>query len=183
MKHVFITGLPRSRTAWFANLLTCGDSFCYHDGFDGCETFDDFKAKLDIPYRVVGNSDPANVLFWEQIHKAYPRAVWIVINRKQNDVLESIQKVLGNEYSKCAITDYWMKLQRLEERLDPPIINFESLGKSDCRWIGQLCDIEVDDRRLDLLWNLNVQINPGHLRARMGDMKKNPTQLLKDLAA
>jgi hypothetical protein len=31
MTPFFITGLPRSRTAWLANFFTTDHSFCYHD--------------------------------------------------------------------------------------------------------------------------------------------------------
>lgn len=185
MNHVFITGLPRSRSAWFANLLTWGDSFVYHDGFDDCETFDDFKEKLDIPYRVVGNSDPANVLFWKRIVAEWPDATWIVIERGVNDVYASIDKVIGE----CApvpleaVLKHEELLSELLDHVKAHVFNFNSLNKDDCRQIAQLCDVSIDELRLEMLWKLNVQMDPRLMRDRIAALIENPPQLLKELAA
>lgn len=170
------------KSAWLANLLTWGDSFVMHDGFDGCETFDDFKAKLDIPYRVVGNSDPANVLFWKQIVAEWPDATWIVIERGVNDVYASIDKVVGE----CAtipleaIVKHEELLGELMDHVKAHVFNYNALDQNDCRQIAQLCDVSIDERRLEMLWKLNVQMDPRLLRERIDALKTDPPQLLKD---
>lgn len=50
----FITGLPRSRTAWMAAFLTNGEVFCAHELMNGCHSRQEFYAKMEA---VDGNSD------------------------------------------------------------------------------------------------------------------------------
>src|SRR5688572_17414594 len=149
-KKIFLTGLPRCRSAFFSNLLTCGDSFVYHDGFDGCDTFDDFKSKMDIPYRVVGNSDPANVLFWKDIVAAYPDAVWIVIKRDVNEVHKSVNNLIP-DFPIAPLYRHEELLEELQSHINAETFNFDSLDKDDCRHIAKLCDIGLDERRLEML--------------------------------
>lgn len=179
-KKIFLTGLPRCRSGWFANLLTCGDSFVYHDGFDGCETINDFKEKLNIPYRVVGNSDPANVLFWKQIVAEWPDATWIVIRRDILAVAQSIRKTVSGEFPFSAIDKHDDLLEEMLEHVNATSFNFNTLDKDDCRQIAQLCDVTLDERRLEMLWKLNVQMDPRLLRERIAELTANPPQLLKD---
>ncbi len=56
MAKFVITGLPRSRTAWFAAYLTHGDTFCHHEAI--------FHNKsMDLEgYANVGDSDSGYVL-------------------------------------------------------------------------------------------------------------------------
>ena len=41
MSNFFITGLPRSRTAWFSTFFTGNNSFCYHEIIRVSDGFDD----------------------------------------------------------------------------------------------------------------------------------------------
>jgi len=66
LSKFIITGLPRSRTSWLANLFTYGSSFCMHDGL---ATGNDFFCRLravaasDSSIRYVGNSDSGIPMF------------------------------------------------------------------------------------------------------------------------
>lgn len=42
----FITGLPRSRTAWFSAFMTASGYHCLHEGINGCRTIDEYKEKV-----------------------------------------------------------------------------------------------------------------------------------------
>ena len=43
----FITGLPRSRTAWFSAFMTASGYPCLHEGVDGCHSIDEYLIKVD----------------------------------------------------------------------------------------------------------------------------------------
>jgi len=44
--NFFITGLPRSRTAWFAAFMTASGYPCLHEGMNNCNTYDEYKKKI-----------------------------------------------------------------------------------------------------------------------------------------
>lgn len=42
----FITGLPRSRTAWFSAFMTASGFPCLHEGINNCRTLEEYKDKV-----------------------------------------------------------------------------------------------------------------------------------------
>lgn len=42
----FITGLPRSRTAWFSAFMTASGYPCLHEGLNGCKSITEYKEKI-----------------------------------------------------------------------------------------------------------------------------------------
>jgi len=42
----FITGLPRSRTAWFSAFMTASGYPCLHEGLNGCKSIAEYKQKI-----------------------------------------------------------------------------------------------------------------------------------------
>lgn len=86
----FITGLPRSRTAWMANLMTGGACFCHHDlWYKANNTLEPFcQAVYHTGTSWVGVSDPLNVLHAESLATMFPRAPWLILKRD----IEKVQK-------------------------------------------------------------------------------------------
>lgn len=41
-----ITGLPRSRTAWFSAFMTASGYTCIHEGLNNCESIAEYKEKV-----------------------------------------------------------------------------------------------------------------------------------------
>ena len=41
-----ITGIPRSRTAWFSAFMTASGYPCIHEGLNGCESIKEYKEKI-----------------------------------------------------------------------------------------------------------------------------------------
>lgn len=60
----FITGLPRSRTAWFSAFMTASGFPCEHELINNCETIEDYKEKVkdlsdsNTAFAFVGNPYP-----------------------------------------------------------------------------------------------------------------------------
>lgn len=42
----FITGLPRSRTAWFSAFMTASGHPCLHEGMNNCTSLSEYKKKI-----------------------------------------------------------------------------------------------------------------------------------------
>lgn len=81
-KRFFILGLPRSRTAWLANLLTVGTSFCFHDGLLGCKSLADLYAKMDgVNLGTVGDSDTGLLHFMPHVRHDNMDAKIVLIER------------------------------------------------------------------------------------------------------
>lgn len=86
--NFFITGLPRSRTSWFASFMSSGDVFCHHEALNGCKSKEEFYQKLNLPYRIVGNSDCG--LAYTDFQKL--NAPTLIIHRDKEEVVESLVK-------------------------------------------------------------------------------------------
>lgn len=94
MNNFFIVSLPRSRTAWLANYLTCGDSFCFHEGLMGCDSIKALKGKMEATrFPIVGNSDCGNILFLEEIMDEFPEAKFVFIHRSPSEVEEELSRI------------------------------------------------------------------------------------------
>lgn len=92
MTPFFITGLPRSRTAWLANFFTWRESFCHHDALRMGLSVEALREQLEsVPARYVGDSDSGLVMFAEQIVKEWPDARWLLVQRPVRECLESYQ--------------------------------------------------------------------------------------------
>lgn len=92
----FIFGLPRSRTAWVANLLSFGTGFCYHEAFATLglnpqglmEEFNQWPA-----HYTVGNSDSYNLIEADWIFQNFPQAKFVYLHRSEEAVIRSMEKV------------------------------------------------------------------------------------------
>ena len=94
-----ITGLPRTRTAWFAAyFMGVKDTICYHEAsFMGNE--------MDVPYRNIGNSEAGVPQEWLDEFK--PQKI-VVVHRPVAEVERSLE-IIGQPVKKGFI-------EALEER-------------------------------------------------------------------
>lgn len=72
-KLFFITGLPRSRTAWFSAFMTASGYPCLHDAMNECKANKEYKEKIK------NISDSNTGLF--AINNPYPERSTLVIHR------------------------------------------------------------------------------------------------------
>lgn len=83
----FITGLPRSRTAWLANLFTTGESLCFHEP---AATVTELIARH--PSVRVGVADSTAVFNFAAIADVYPEAPWLFVERDPAEARRSLMK-------------------------------------------------------------------------------------------
>lgn len=99
MSFFLITGLPRSRTAWLANYFTFGCTECWHDELlNGPEQlirkmcrFNTWLTKTPI---MLGHSDPANLLYWQELEEALDHPKWVIVWRNPDEVLKSCRRFI-----------------------------------------------------------------------------------------
>ena len=92
-KNFFITGLPRSRTAWLAAYFTEGNVFCYHDGLKYLNSKEDFydlmhNAHRDYRLEMIGNSDSG--LIFTDFQTRFPGVPTVIIERPVADSWQSM---------------------------------------------------------------------------------------------
>lgn len=155
----FVAGFPRSRSAWLATLLTWGDCFCFHDGLANIESLDELDKKFNsVPGNIVGNSDPANLLFHDALMKRYPDAKWIVVERPVEEAMDSLKMVSGLTLDSSGLVE---QMRSLKSKLKPSswIVDFYELDdvatlQSMANYIG----VRMPIQRYYELVRLNIRL-------------------------
>lgn len=84
MKFV-ITGLPRTRSAWFSAYFTQGPSYCHHEAtFHGSD--------MNVPFEYQGNSDSGYILCPDWVEALGPHKL-VVIHRSIDEVEKSLASI------------------------------------------------------------------------------------------
>ncbi len=103
----FIMGLPRSRTAWLSVMMSSGpDTFCWHEGLIGCESFEQYAARLrSRPETNRGDSNSMLPYHVEAILKEFPESDWAIVHR---DAESSRKALIASEPGQeKAINQWW----------------------------------------------------------------------------
>jgi flagellar biosynthesis chaperone FliJ len=144
----FITGLPRSRTAWTATFLsTLPSTYCHHDGLRGCRNLDEYAAKIayGVPAVHVGDCDSALLYCWREVRDIFPEAKWVVLLRPLLEVQESMIRTrpyrgMTREQWQQAIdslSELNVELNSLRYALNPKEIQVSELSTLEAAY--QLC--------------------------------------------
>lgn len=157
----FITGLPRSRTAWLANWLTTDASLCYHD-----RDFEAFLIERNGKRRT-GFSGPELVIHSERIRECYPLAPWIVVLRNSETAFASTIKAMENAKFSFPLKDveeWWQgrknEVIHLCARPNVMIAEFSDLDQETVArrvWAHLLPGVGFDLERWKLVKTFNVQ--------------------------
>jgi len=78
-----ITGLPRSRTAWFAAYFSQGDTLCYHEA-----SFFDYD--MQVPFTHLGNAEAGVSVKW--LNEFDPQKI-VVVHRDLDEIERSLKKI------------------------------------------------------------------------------------------
>lgn len=155
----FVVSLPRSGTGWVANLLTWGDSFCFHEALFGCESLDAYEKTLtSVDRNHVGNADTGAIYLLPAIYKRWPQAKYIFIVRDLGEIEESLLRINLRTESIEQMSDYlWWGLSYVQGAL---IVKFEDLfTQPTMRKIWKHVGIEGEFpwQRGELLRNMHVE--------------------------
>lgn len=154
----FITGLPRSRSAWLANWLTTDASLVYHD----------VPLPMDLrgEWRQVGFSGPELAVEYEMINRLYPGARWVVVLRNEADAKAAFIRWAGAYLggAEAAFEAVWKErvaaIARLTTQLNVRTVPFEQLDDPVTArglWEYLLPDQAFDADRWRVLNEMNVQ--------------------------
>lgn len=180
----FITGLPRTRTSWLANLFSDGRSFCHHDLFGLVGSVAEFKRKLQPAN---GDSDSAAMLYYDALKKLFPEARWLLVLREPQEAIDSLLATArGTSWAAHAArfsetqSDWLPRYEaRVNQMLQDPnvlILTFEALefyGAVD-HASRFLRGVGLDAQRFDMLNKMLIEPIPAKT-----PMQVNP-QLLEE---
>ena len=166
MKHFFILGHPRSRTAWLSVFMTYGDCFCLHEAYVHAEGITGIKDLFrSLPQmRFVGTADSGLAFYADQLLKEFPDARYVVIDRPMQDCADSLDLI----YPKAIATAWPVSgLAKIMARPETMIVKFHELDIRKCLDIHSFCTDAGKFshsfaflKRLEDLDRFNIQIIP-----------------------
>ena len=108
----FVTGLPRSRTAWLAKFFTTDAIYCMHEGLNLYPDMTSLANAMSGDKKVYGNSDSALCLTkFQEVFKAPT----LIIERDREEVLNSLVELFGWHRQTSDILDLMiLRLRDLE---------------------------------------------------------------------
>lgn len=153
----FITGLPRSRSAWLSNLFTTDQTVCHHDK--------PYEEHLLVNPRRVGFSGPEIAAQFTEIRKQHPECPWVVVLRNAGEALTSLKHWAGDLLPQDDVVDvFWKERVHLIAHIcthaNVQTVSFEGLNdeiNTRLIWAHLLPGIAFDLERWKLLCGLNVQ--------------------------
>lgn len=167
----FITGFPRSRTAWLANLFTTYSTLCLHDvgamGVAGLRK----KVGEAGPLRKLGASDPILTLWYPELMKVFPTARWVYVDRPRAECQESFYRWIAGSMIDGVRSDqvdldvlfdaHERAAEKLKTLSKVTVVPFLGLGEAaviEAAWDWLLPDgPPFDSQRWKLLDGFNVQ--------------------------
>jgi hypothetical protein len=128
-KRFFVVAMPRSGTAWLANFLTWGNSFCYHEALYGCESMDRLDEILRKPETdFCGTSDTASAYLISSLYERYPDARYVFVVRPREEIYASLGKLnIGTDGLDNLFMPFWWGMRNIQNSL---IVHFEHLFSS-----------------------------------------------------
>jgi hypothetical protein len=156
----FITGLPRSRTAWLANFMTYGSSFCYHELLRERGAAGMLEAMTSDRYDHVGNSDCGIPFFAKYLPGTGLKL--IVVRRNADEVINSLLQIFPTEQGaiELVVAAGLKHLNRLQIERPCLIVEYDELGEvATCKAIWDYCipDAPFDTARWALLDKMKVE--------------------------
>lgn len=157
MKPFIVFALPRSRTAWMANLLTYGDTYCHHDVHNGFASIIDLIRFLAVPQ--AGTVDSALALLWSEISRCAPMGRYAVVRRPIEDVRRSALAV-GLPVPDGVLERLDRALAQVERRRDVLRLTYDELDTYEgCAALFEHClDRPLPHHRWAKYAKTNIQI-------------------------
>lgn len=158
MNPFFVTGLPRSRTAWVANWLTTDMTICFHDVEPETSKF--------LLNKRVGFAGPELIWKMRELERSFPSAPWLFLMRDPDECLASWKKAAGKvlPHSHPDFALLWKKrVEILEDSDGLPlhslVISYEELDEEPvARAVWQhLIGTPFDLDRWKMLTEFNIQ--------------------------
>lgn len=183
-QRFFITGLPRSRTAWMAAFFSLGKTMCYHEPICDIDSLDGLKHLYDSPfYDHVGVSDSGLGFHIGWIlENLGPKT--LIIGRPRRDVDLSLKRIGLGESNQTALLE-----RELDTWCSHPLVKYipyALLGNRrvmERAWFHLMPGVPFDEVRFDQFSRLNVQADLDQVKQRVSDRAPFINGILGDVFA
>jgi hypothetical protein len=181
----FVTGLPRSRTAWMAAFLSTGESLCLHEPSYRMRSIEDLVPMLDSRfYRHIGVSESGLGFFTKWIIDHLQARV-LVIERDIGEVEQALKKLgFPSNFPYCT-----MLLEALLEVRDHPMVKWVHFNALQHKRVMQdiywwlLPGMAFDEVRWQQFENFRIEIDMQRGLERYVKHQDNMTTLFADVNA
>lgn len=181
MKTFFVLSLPRSRTAWLANLFTYENSYCFHEGLLDVPSPHHLKKLFERTGKpIVGNSDCGNIFFTDELMDMFPDATFVVVKRDVDRVLNELRE-MGSFFGEVDhVLHADMLLRQFTRHHDCLTVDFDNLDKKTCARLWRECvGTPFDDRRWEMLDGLDIQIIINKKIEQMREREQNILSMME----
>lgn len=179
-RNIFITGLPRSRTAWLANAFTWGSVFVEHDALKHLGDVADLPAHFAAlaaatGASTVGTSDSGLLMVWRRVMELFPQARWLHVRRPLEEARQAFFQAFGRTPYKGMEPVTWpqtvemfhwlrhLELEFLEQAPDVLTVPVEALStEAGLRgaWEHLLEELPYPEIRNRMLMDFRLQVIP-----------------------
>lgn len=166
-----VTGLPRSRTAWFAAALTGDQSCCVHEPSVCHGSYEEFRGWLATPKPYhIGASDHALGFVADRLIRDLQCKV-LIIERPFGEALASFERFMtGVPFDLMRAISFMEQLQRALDALKGPLVkrvpfhtlNDPAVVSRALRWVVP----GIDLTGLDHAMQINIQVHRDHVLAQ-----------------
>lgn len=166
----FVTGLPRSRTAWLANFLTAGGALCIHEGLvHGVDPALRWLTRCGAGGAGGrrGLSDSILPLYWTEMFAPFSSFRLVIVERDPAEAWESLVDFLERNEVRVSRDTLEERFHLVQSHLRDMImfcphvvVKFEELNDPLALaeiWEHCLPGLSYDSERTTLLQRLNVQ--------------------------
>lgn len=166
MHNYFITGLPRTRTSWLANLFTIGNSYCFHELSKTHKDYISLREELmNRPEEYKGVSDCMLPYYYEPLADTLREQRLVIITRPFGDVVNSLTKWLrSTEFDAKELVQTLDKLERkieyMKGKYDCKIVRFKDLDDREVvesLWYYCVPGVTFDSQRWEMLSKMQMQ--------------------------
>ena len=182
-KTFLITGLPRSRTAWFSAFMSTGSSICFHEPLKFMSDISELPEALrSVNHTYVGASDSGAGYFLPWITQRMPDMQILVIDR-DIDVVEASMTRIGYPMRQA--------LSLLSERLlsvkgCPGVmwVSFDSLNDKRIMqkiWWHLMPGAAFDEERYEVFKDLRIEADVSKVAALAEVYQVRQQHLMRDV--
>jgi hypothetical protein len=177
---IFITGLPRSRTVWLANVFTWGPAFVEHDALKHLEDVAELPAHLAAlaaatGASTVGTSDSGLLMVWRRVVELFPQARWLHVRRPLEEARLCFFQAFGRTpylgtrpvtWPEVVEMFEWLRMLQEEFVAEMPgalTVPMEALSDPaalEAAWRHLLPDVDYPEARNRMLIDFRLQIMP-----------------------
>lgn len=158
-KLFFVVGLPRTRSAWLANLFTTERSVCLHDAMRDCRCSEDLVAHLESSGREYAGASGSDLVFiYDRVRALRPDAVWTTIVRDPGESRRAFEVAFPGALRGPQLDTAFEALAEFLPS-EPPRVRFDELDSEAVVrsiWQRSMPTIPFDPARFSLLREFKV---------------------------